>query len=65
MSCTPRTRVERTTIHQVADDETTRRVELLHLVDGRVVGYEVKTDDVGRPTYLPADDELIEALLTE
>ncbi|APE18271.1 hypothetical protein BOH72_26320 [Mycobacterium sp. WY10] len=65
MTTTPSTRIDHTTLHAVNDYDAaeTYQVNILHMADGRVIGYRIDTDD-GTQTFTPAQDGVVQALGT-
>jgi hypothetical protein len=61
-------RIEAVTLHHVNDDDTddTYQVEVLHLADGRKLGYRVDADEDGRAVeFTPVEDALVRAIVEQ
>jgi hypothetical protein len=57
--------VERVTLHQVNDDSNSYQAQILHLRDGRRLGYRLDTDDDGRILFSPVESGIVAALAEE
>jgi hypothetical protein len=55
--------IEEVTLHQVNGDSDSYQVEVLHLADGRKLGYRVDADEDGRAIqFTPVEAGLVAAL---